>query len=135
MNIHSIIYETTREIYNVEDKLKIATIFLFCSQISGKKIAELLYTENHEKFISNLQSEFSEYEIDLSLKLNDKNIRNSFEKTIYKIKQKYDDDGYYQALFNKDPFAVVIDEIVNYDFNKLKFNSLKKEIATQLSLF
>ena len=46
MKIEKIIYDTTRGIYSVEDKLSIATIFIFCWKLSSKYFAELLYTDN-----------------------------------------------------------------------------------------
>jgi len=67
MEIEKIIYDTTREVFNVEDKLKIATIFLFCDRLGSKKFAELLYTEKHEEFVNNLNAEFEKYEIDLKI--------------------------------------------------------------------
>ena len=82
-----------------------------------------------------MQKDYYEYNIDLSINLTDKNIRNSFFKTIEKVKEKYDHDGYYNALFNNDPFAIAIDEIVNFDFDKIKFKKIKKNIEIQLSLF
>jgi len=133
MEIESIIYETTREIYSVEDKLRIATIFLFCNEKDSKLFAELLYTENHAEFIDKLNMQYSEYEIDFHIKLGDKNVSNCFFKTIEKVKAKYDSDGFYKALFENDEFALVIYEIVNFDFDKVKFKRLTKNIATQLS--
>ena len=45
MKIEQIIYDTTRGLLNVEDKLSIATLFLFCEKIGTKKLAELLYND------------------------------------------------------------------------------------------
>ena len=132
MEIENIIYDTTREIYSVEDKLRIATIFLFCNQKDSKLFAELLYTDNHEQFIDNLNTEYQEYEIDFSIRLNDRNVNNSFNKTLEKVKEKYDPDGYYKALFENDPFALVIYDIVNYDFDKVQFKKFTQKIAKQL---
>jgi len=134
MEIAPIIYETTREIYSVEDKLSIATIFLFCYEKDSKLFAKLLYTKNHTKFIDELNGEFSEYKIDFSVKLSDRNVKNSFYKTLEKVKEKYDPNGYYKALFEKDSFALVIYDIVNYDFDKIKFKNFTQKIAIQLSL-
>ena len=46
MKIEEIIYDTTRGVLNLEDKLSIATIFLFCEKLGSKKLAELLYCES-----------------------------------------------------------------------------------------
>ncbi|AWW31864.1 hypothetical protein DN752_17950 [Echinicola strongylocentroti] len=115
MEIENIIYETTRGIHSVDDKLRIATIFIFCWKLNNKKFAELLYTANHTKFINNLNNEYSNYQVDFTIKLTDKNIKDCFYKTLEKIKHKYDKDGFYKALFEGDEFAVVIDQIVNYN--------------------
>ena len=132
MKIETIIYDTTREIYSVEDKLRIATIFLFCNEKDSKLFSELLYTDNYEQFIDNLNTEYQEYELDFSIRLNDRNVYNSFIKTLEKVKEKYDPDGYYKALFENDPFALVIYDIVNYDFDKVQFKKLTRKIAKQL---
>ena len=132
MKIEDIIYHTTREIYNVEDKLRIATIFLFCQKLGSEKLAELLYCDCLETFIDNLNEEYIDYDVDFNIRLEDRNVSNSFFKTIDVYKEKNDKDGYLKALFNKDPFAIAIQEIINYRFDKVK---MIKEINKQLTLF
>ena len=134
MKIEPIIYETTRGIYSVEDKLSIASLILFCWKLGNQRFCELLYTDNHEKFISELSEEYSKYEINLSIKLADKQIKNCFEKTIQKVKEKYDSDGYLKALYQRDEFAVVIDQIVNYHFDKMEIKKFTKNVSKQLAL-
>lgn len=134
MNIHNILYNTTRGIYSVEDKLSIATIILFCNKVSSRKLSELLYTDNYIKFIEDLSHEYKEYDLDFTIKLTDKNILDCFHKTIEAVKEKYDKDGYYKALFEGDEFALVIEGIVNYNFDKIEFVKLTKNIAKQLEL-
>jgi hypothetical protein len=112
MNIDKIIYETTREIHSLEDKMSIATIFLFCYKLDGATFAELLYTDNHADFIEKLNKEHSDYGINLKIRLNDKNVSNSFYKTLEKVKEKYDANGYYKALYEGDEFAIAISDIV-----------------------
>jgi hypothetical protein len=133
MKIETIIYETTREIYSVEDKLSIATIFLFCNEMDSKLFAELLYSTDPKEFIKDLTAKYSEYEIDFTIRLSDKNVSNSFYLTLQKVKDKYDEDGFYKALYKGDEFALVIYEIMNYDFNKIKFKNFTQKIVTQLS--
>lgn len=123
MKIENIIYNTTREIYSVEDKLSIATIFIFCYKKDSRLFAELLYSENHEEFLNKLSSEYADYEIDLSIRLSDKNVSNSFYKTLEKVKEKYDSNSFYKALFEKDSFAEVICEMINNE-NTLKIIEL-----------
>lgn len=113
MKIEKIIYDTTRGIYSVEDKLSIATIFIFCWKLSNKHFAELLYTNDHLIFIEKLSQEFSKAEIDLSIRLNDKNIRDAFYKTLEEVKLKYDANGFFKALYSKDEYAISIEKIIN----------------------
>ena len=54
MDIQAIIYQTTREVFNLDDKLRIATIFLFCEQLGSEKLSRLLYCDDHAKFIQEL---------------------------------------------------------------------------------
>mgnify|MGYP000147380690 CR=1 FL=1 len=128
MKIEPIIYETTRGIYSVEDKLSIATLILFCWKLGNRDFCELLYTKNHNNFILTLSKKYSKYDIKLDIKLSDKNINTAFYKTIEKVKEKYDSDGYLKALFNKDKFALVIEDIINYNFNKVEFKKFTKNI-------
>jgi hypothetical protein len=134
MEINEIIYDTTRNIYSVEDKLSIATIFIFCWKLSSKSFAELLYCDNHVKFIENLNFQYSQYEVDFTIRLTDKNIKDCFYKTLERVKEKYDNNGYYKALYQGDEFALVIDEIVNYSFDKVHFKQITQDMAVQLRL-
>jgi hypothetical protein len=129
MQIEKIIYNTTRNIYNVEDKLSIATIFLFCYNFSSKLFSELLYTDDHGKFIDKINNEFKEYDVNFTIRLNDKNVRICFIQALEKVKKKYDANGYHKALFDKDPFALVIGEMVSYNFDAAKLKKFTKGIA------
>lgn len=136
MEIEKIIYQTTREINNVEDKLRIATIFLFCDKIGSFKLAELLYCENKEQFVNKLQNEYEHYEVDFYINFSNFNIKRAFDKTIIEVMKKEDANGYLKALYDKDPFALVIQEVVNYNFDYNKILKLKDRIKeVQLSLF
>ena len=134
MKIEPIIYETTRGIYSVEDKLSIASLILFCWKLGSKTFSKLLYTNDYDKFIIDLSNEYKSYDIDLSIRLNDKQIKNALIKTIEKVREKYDSDGYLKALFEGDKFAIVINEIVNYNFNKLELKSFTENINKQLKI-
>lgn len=136
-NITNIIYQTTREINNVEDKLRIATIFLFCDKIGSVKFAELLYCDDKEKFVNDLQKDYEHYEVDFYINLNNFNVKRAFEKTLEEVIKKEDSTGYYKALFEKDPFALVIQEILNYNFSHQEITNFKnriKEIQLTLDL-
>lgn len=135
MKIEDIIYETTREITNVEDKLKIATVFLFCSELGSEKLSQLLYSQNHEQFIRNLNDEYSCYEVDFTINFSNPNIKSAFYKTLEKVKEKFDKNGFLKAISEGDEFALVICEIIDYDFDKVEFQKLTKQIAIQLELF
>lgn len=132
MQIEKIIYDTTRSIYSVEDKLSISTLFIFCYKRSRKLFAELLYTDDHLSFIDKLNSEHSDYEVDFSIRLSDKNVRECFYATLEKVKEKYDDDGFYKALFEGDEFAVVIADIADNSFPQAM--NFARNVTTQLTL-
>lgn len=133
MKIEKIIYDTTREIFNLEDKLRIATIFLFCEKIGSSKLAELLYTDNYEKFILDISDEYKNYDVDFTINFSNSNIKSAFLKTLEKVKKECDDNGYLKALFNKDEYALVIEGIVNYNFDKVEFKQFTKNIVQQLT--
>jgi hypothetical protein len=135
MEIEKIIYNTTREIFNVEDKLRIASIFLFCNRLDSETFAELLYTDDPEEFISEINNQYSEYNIDLKVNFKDKNVKNSFYKTRFELIKKEDENGYYKALHEQDEFALVINEIVNYKFDELSLIKQVRNINKQLKLF
>jgi hypothetical protein len=113
MEIEKIIYDTTRDLLNLEDKLSIAAIFIFCWKMNDKAFAELLYCQDRGRLIEKLNAEYS---ADFTIKLSDKNTRECFYKTLDRVKEKYDADKYYKALFDGDPFAVAIYEICNTKF-------------------
>ena len=82
-------------------------------QREWKPFSELLYTSNHKQFIKNLNSKYSDYEGDFSVNLENGNVNDALYKTLEKVKEKYDANGFYKALFEKDPFALAIKEIVD----------------------
>jgi hypothetical protein len=135
MKIENIIYETTREVLNLEDKLRIATVFLFCDKIGSEKLSELLYCKNTEKFIQELNIEYSDYEVDFSINFSNPNVKSAFYKTLEKVKEKNDSNGFLKAIYEKDPYALVICDIVNYKFSIPELKKFTKNIAIQLSLF
>lgn len=135
MKIEDIIYDTTREVLNVEDKLRIATVFLFCESLGSKKLSDFLYCQDHALFIENLNIEYSAYEVDFSVNFSNQNVKNAFYKTLEKVKQKWDSNGFLKAISEGDSFALAICEIVNYRFDKYEFSNLSKQINHQLSLF
>ena len=107
MEIEKIIYETTREIYSVDDKLRIATIFLFCEKLGNIKLSELLYTNNHEKFILDISDEFKNYDVDFEINFSNPNVKSSFYKTLEKVKLSIDDKGF--ANISKNKFNKLIE--------------------------
>lgn len=134
MKIEPIIYETTRGIYSVEDKLSIASLILFSWKLGSRTFCELLYTNDYPKFIADLSKEYEGYDINLKVKLEDKQIRSSLIKTIEKVREKYDEDGFLKALYEGDEFAIVIDEIVNYNFDAIELKKFTKNVNKQLQL-
>ena len=134
MKIEQIIYHTTRGVLNVEDKLSIATLFLFCEKLGIQKLAELLYNDDLEHFIDNLQEQYSDYDVDFTIRLNKKEIHDALFKTLDKYKEKNDSNGFLKAVHNKDEFAMVICDIVNYKFDKIEFKRFTNNLAEQLTL-
>ena len=135
MKIEPIIYETTRGIYSVEDKLSIASLILFSWKLGSKTFCKLLYTKDYSKFIADLSDDYKDFDIKLDIRLEDKQIKNSLIKTIEKVREKEDKDGYLKALYEGDKFALVIDEIVNYNFDKVELKKFTKIVNKQLTLF
>lgn len=135
MKIEDIIYDTTREVLNVEDKLRIATVFLFCDRLGSEKLSQLLYCKNHSSFIDDLNNEYVDYEVDFTINFSNPNVKSAFYKTLEKVKEKWDANGFLKAIHEKDPFALAICEIVNYRFDKVEFKKFTKEVATQLLLW
>ena len=109
MDFHKIIYETTRAL-NVQDKISIASLFIFAQNIDDKIFADLLYSENYEKNITELNENYNFY-----FKINLKNaaVREAIQKTAIKLQKNFDEDKYYLALHNNDPFALAIADIVS----------------------
>lgn len=122
MKIEDIIYETTREIFNVDDKLRISTIFLFCQKLGSEKLSQLLYSENHEQFIDDINREYENYGVDFSIDFKNPNVKSAFYKTLEKVKEKWDANGFLEAIAKGDEFAIAICEVVKYPFEKLTKN-------------
>lgn len=135
MRIEDIIYETTREVLNVDDKLRIATVFLFCEKLGSEKLSQLLYSKNHSLFIEGLNNEYADYEVDFTVNFSNSNVKSAFYKTLDKVKEKWDSNGLLKAISEGDEFALVICEIIDYQFDKVEFDNFKKQVATQLSLW
>lgn len=134
MKIEPIIYETTRGIYSVEDKLSIASLVLFSWKLGSQTFCKLLYTDDYRKFIADLSEEYKSYDINLNVKIEDKQIRTSLIRTIEKVREKYDVDGFLKALYEGDEFAIVIDEIINYNFDAIELKKFTKSVNKQLQL-
>lgn len=132
MEIEKIIYETTRGVLNLEDKLSIATIFLFCEKIGTKKLAELLYNDCLETFIDDLQEEYVNYDVDFSIRLEKREVNNAFFATLDKYKEKNDSTRFLKAVHERDPYALVICDIVDYNFDIIEFKKFTKNLSDQL---
>lgn len=135
INIEKIIYDTTRGLHGIDDKLRIATVFIFCYKMGSEMFSEFLYCQDKEKFIDFLNKEYEAYEVDFSIRLNDKNVRDCFNKTLEAVKLKYDNNGFYKAVFERDEYAMVIVEITNKNFTIPEFKSIIKNLPTQYKLF
>ena len=132
MEIEKIIYDTTREIHSVEDKLSIGAIFIFCYKFSSLKFAKLLYTDDHQGFICGLSEEFLNYGVEFTVRLEDENINNCFHKTLEKVREKHDSNGYYKALFEGDNYAIAVNELTSYKFSSIEIMKDLKNYQTLL---
>jgi hypothetical protein len=113
MNIEKILYDTTRELREAQEKMRIATVFIFCQKTSSAIFAELLYCENPQKFVENLAKEqFESFELDLAIDFDNQNMKNAFLKTREAVKNQEDKNGFLKALYEKDDFALVIEGMV-----------------------
>lgn len=133
MKIEEIIYDTAREVFNVEDKISIATVFLFCMQRDDRLFAELLHTDDHRGFVERLNAEYAKYDVDFSIRFDNANVHRSFRRTVEKVRQVYDRDGFYKALSEKDEYALAVHEILNFDFKGAMPKDLKAKVSRQLA--
>lgn len=134
MKIEQIIYDTTRNVLNLEDKLSIATLFLFCEKLGSKRLSELLYCNCLETFIDDLQNEYKYFDVDFTIRLEKREVQDAFFKTLDKYKEKNDSNGFLKAIHENDPFALVICEIVDYRFDKIEFKKFANNLSEQLIL-
>ena len=134
MKIEQIIYDTTRNVLNLEDKLSIATLFLFCEKLGSKRLSELLYCNCIETFIDDLQNEYKYFDVDFTIRLEKREVQDAFFKTLDKYKEKNDSNGFLKAIHENDPFALVICEIVDYRFDKIEFKKFANNLSEQLIL-
>lgn len=104
--IEEIIYETARNIINIEEKIKLSSIFLFFLGLDDLFFSELLYGD-----ISIISKVSERYNIDLYLNFEKIDILNTFNETRKKVIEIYDENAYYKALFEKEEFAIVCYEL------------------------
>jgi len=84
--------------------------------------------------MDDLQDEYKDYDVDFTIRLEKREVQDAFFKTLDKYKEKNDSNGFLKAVHDKDEFALVICEIVNYRFDKIEFKKFTKNLAEQLSL-
>lgn len=135
MKIEQIIYDTTREVTNVEDKMRIATPFLFCYKLGCESLANLLYSKDASDYIAGLNASYRSYGVDFTINFANPNIRNAFELTRKKVIEKWDDNGFYKGIFDGDPFAISICEILEVNYDAMLPRDIARVIGEQLSLF
>lgn len=125
MKIEDIIYETTRGLLNLEDKLRIGTIFLFCKEQGSERLSQLLYAKDHSQFIDDLNREYEQFGVDFTINFQNENIKSAFYETLEKVKGKWDANGFLKAIAEGDEYALAICKVINYPFNKLTQNIKK----------
>ena len=94
-----------------------------------------MYTKDYSGLIADLSEEYKDYDVKLKIRLEDRQINNALTKTIEKVREKEDADGYLKALYEGDKYAIYIDELVNYNFNNVELKNYTKSVNQQLELF
>ena len=105
--IVEIMYDSCRNLRNIEDKIKVSSTFIFC-YYDSIEFANLLYTDNLDSFFEDLLSRYNDVVefIDLRKSLEDKEFKRAFDKTRQDCIKKFDSNGFYKAVFKKDEFAL-----------------------------
>ena len=109
--IEDIIYHTTRGVIGVTDKLDVAVLFLYAFKHSMEALAELMYSKNTQSFIDKHNKILSDYGISLNVNMKDSSIREAVNLTIKDVRKHWDDEGFYKALYDRDPFAIACLEV------------------------
>jgi hypothetical protein len=107
--------DSCRFITNLEQKILLSTLFIFCYNDS-KTFANLLYTDELESFLIDLENNNHEIikEQDYIQKIiYDKFVLNAFYRTREVLIKKLDNDNFLKCLFENDPMAIAVYEISN----------------------
>ena len=72
-----------------------------------------MYTKNYSGLIASLSEEYKDYDVKLTIRLVDPQIKNALIKTIEKVREKEDANGYLKALYEGRKDALQVYEMAN----------------------
>ena len=125
-----ILYDELRSVLNTTDKIYISNIVLI-AQFDHIEFAELLYSEKDLKYWIEKTNEFFKNALqtdDLLIEmLVDENTNNCFRNLKKALKEYFEFDGYFKALYEKDEYALATWEITKA-LEKNNYNDLLKMI-------
>lgn len=125
-----ILYNELRGIFNTSDKLNISNI-ICVAQFDHIIFAELLYNGKDLKYWIKKTNDFFKKETnteDELIEMNiDVNMENCFTNLKKALKEYFEYNGYFKALYEKDELAIATWEIVQL-FEKKSIHEMLKEI-------
>lgn len=125
-----ILYNELRSIFNTTDKLHISNIVCI-AQFDHIKFANLLYGGKNLKYWIKKTNDFFKKETnteDELIEMNiDVNMENCFTNLKKALKEYFEFEGYFKALYEKDELALATWEIVQV-FGKKSIHEMLKEI-------
>ena len=142
--LNAILYENTRQLHSIDEKLGIASIILL-AKCDSMIYSKFIYSnQNYDSLVEAVQNMTAGYDIDFyELSTNKKDLVNDVLSTIKNELKLLDNDKYYENLHNKDEFAVACYEVC-YEINnnvkvfEMRLQQIKtriKKIEEQLLLF
>lgn len=125
-----ILYNELRDILNTSDKLNISNIICI-AQFDHIKFADLLYNGKNLKYWIEKTNDFFKKETNTSetfIEIHvDENMENCFTNLKKALKEYFEFEGYFKALYEKDELALATWKIVQA-FEKKSINEMLKEI-------
>lgn len=140
----SVMLETLRELFDINQKILISTLCLIFLQ-DDKMTAELLYSKNNlEYFVKKGNQYFKDLDInDKSFDENlfeyykNENLDSAFLKTVEILRNKIEnqDKGYFKCLFEKDEWALATAEASEFFTNLYSSSKLTASNIKQFARF
>ena len=126
--IEEIINHTGRNLINIDEKVFLASMFIFAYGYSTKEFAEILYSD-YEKYIENIHNRpIFEYLGDIEYLFRKKEFKEAFIETQKKCIEKYDEDNLYKAVLEGDEYALSICGILDIFKPPVQMDDLIKKL-------